>query len=272
MKTPKLVICDVDGTIFDRKDTVTEGLIHLRTIIKKHKIPFTLASGRCYTNLKNLSDYLGVDLPVIVNNGTGIMDENTLFWSASINQDDIKEAVEYADQCGMLISFCNAREEIIYRHNEYVQSYIERFQKSYQFCHTAASKFRGGWPDFEVQKLLIIDCQKPGRVDEVISKIKKRNDTLSIVRYDDRSIDVMPGGCGKRSGVERLSQMLGIKMEDIMAIGDNENDLEMLSAVGLGVAVQNATETLKRVADYVCHQDAAAGVAEAVGKAFSGQD
>ena len=57
-------------------------------------------------------------------------------------------------------------------------------------------------------------------------------------------------------------------MEDIMAIGDNENDIGMIRSAGIGVAVGNATQALKEVADYVCEKEEAAGVAEAVERFF----
>ena len=78
VKKPKLIISDIDGTIFDRKDTVTEGLIRLKTILEENRIPFTLASGRCYADMKYLIEFLDIRLPVIVNNGTGIMTEGRI--------------------------------------------------------------------------------------------------------------------------------------------------------------------------------------------------
>ena len=273
VKKPKLIISDIDGTIFDRKDTVTEGLIRLKTILAENRIPFTLASGRCYADMKHLIEFLDVRLPVIVNNGTGIMTEGRMYWEAQIDLEEIREAVKYADACGMMVSLYEAEKEMVYRHNAYVQSYIDRFGKKYEYC-TAPEKEMDEqqWKNMKIQKLLIIDPQKPGRIETVIDKIRETSKNLSIVQYDDRSIDVMPKSCSKRNGVAKLAEMLGIAMNDIMAIGDNENDHEMLKYVGLGIAVKNATDALKSVADYISEGEAAAGVAEAVEKFYVSLD
>ncbi|WP_215698367.1 Cof-type HAD-IIB family hydrolase [Clostridium sp. MCC353] len=269
VKKPKLIISDIDGTIFDRKDTVTEGLRRLKTILAEHRIPFTLASGRCYADMKSLIEFLDVSLPVIVNNGAGIMTESQMYWGAQINPEDIREAVRYADTCGMMVSLYEAEKEKVYRHNAYVQSYIDRFGKKYQYCVTSEKEMdEQQWKDMRIQKLLIIDPQKPGRIETVINKIREASDHLSVVQYDDRSIDVMPKSCSKENGVAKLAGMLGIAMEDIMAVGDNENDIEMLRHAGIGVAVNNATDTLKAAADYISAEEAAAGVAKAVEKFY----
>lgn len=270
MKTPKLVVSDVDGTLFGKKDAVTQGLKRLKELIKRYNVPFTLASGRCYSDLKDLINYLDIKLPVIVNNGTGVITEKKVYWSETISPKKIIKAVEYADSCGMLISICNATDEKMVRHNAYVQSYIDRFDKKYNYLFGKEEMIdERRWNDLDIQKLLVIDPEKPGRIDQVIEKIDK-DARLSIVRYDDRSIDVMPEGCSKKTGVEKVALLLGISLDEIAAIGDNENDIQMMQTVGKTYCVKNATENLKKVVDVICEYEEAAGVAEMVEKLFGG--
>lgn len=75
---------------------------------------------------------------------------------------------------------------------------------------------------------------------------------------------VMPEGISKQNGVERLAGMLGVRREHVMTIGDNANDLAMLKWAGLGVAVGNAEERVKREADAVVARNDRAGVARAI--------
>ena len=204
-RKPKLVVSDVDGTLFDRKDTITEGMERLKSLIRTCDIPFTLASGRCYAGLSWLVRYLDIKLPVIVNNGTGIMEKGRLLWSARINPENLREAVRYADSCGMFISLCDALEEKVYRHNPYVQSYIDRFGKRYSYLLPLDAELPDEeWERMDIQKLLVIDPRSPGRIDQVIGRLQGGSEALSIVRYDDRSMVVMPGGCSKMDGVRRL--------------------------------------------------------------------
>ena len=63
--------------------------------------------------------------------------------------------------------------------------------------------------------------------------------------------DIIAGGGGKMVGIKRYLELLGIKREEIIAFGDAENDLEMISYAGIGVAMGNGEEAVKAVADYV---------------------
>ena len=74
----------------------------------------------------------------------------------------------------------------------------------------------------------------------------------------------MPEGCSKGSGIRRLADYLGIHPGEILAVGDNINDLDMFEAAGWSAAVGNAAEELKKRADYVCRGETVQGVIEAV--------
>ena len=83
-------------------------------------------------------------------------------------------------------------------------------------------------------------------------------------------MDVMPKSCTKEKGARLLADILGVSMDEIMAIGDNANDIGMIREVGIGVAVANGTDSLKEVADYVADQPGVDGVTEAVDRFFCG--
>ena len=65
------------------------------------------------------------------------------------------------------------------------------------------------------------------------------------------NFEVMPNGVSKGAGLMELARVLGIDRSEVMAIGDNENDIEMIREAGIGVAMGNAVERLKAEADYV---------------------
>ncbi|REK65731.1 MULTISPECIES: Cof-type HAD-IIB family hydrolase [Cohnella] len=74
---------------------------------------------------------------------------------------------------------------------------------------------------------------------------------LRLVRWHQKAMDVLPNGGSKARGIEQLLKHLGIAPEEAVAFGDGLNDKEMLSFVGLGIAMGNAHEQLKPYADYV---------------------
>jgi len=75
------------------------------------------------------------------------------------------------------------------------------------------------------------------------------------------AVHIMPKDCGKGKGVKRVVEKMGYDMSEVLAVGDAENDLEMIKMAGVGVAVADAQEVLKREADIVAPEPAGKGFA-----------
>lgn len=82
-------------------------------------------------------------------------------------------------------------------------------------------------------------------------------------------LELMPLGITKGSGLTALAEMLDIPMHDVMAFGDGENDIEMLQAAGIGIAMGNAMPEVKAAADEVSSGNNEDGIAEALQKYFT---
>ena len=104
---------------------------------------------------------------------------------------------------------------------------------------------------------------------QVINQLKRRiqgtgTDTLEITSSSPVNLEFSFKGISKKMGVQKICTYLGIGMEDVMAIGDNLNDFKLIQAAGLGVAMGNADDRLKQVADQVTETNEADGVAKAI--------
>ena len=86
----------------------------------------------------------------------------------------------------------------------------------------------------------------------------------STVRSQDYIFEIMPQGATKASGLKHLAEKLGIDPEQIMALGDAANDIEMLEFVGQSVAMGNASDDIKSLSKYVTLTNDQAGVAHAI--------
>ena len=84
-----------------------------------------------------------------------------------------------------------------------------------------------------------------------------------ITTYADAAVELGPCGCNKMTGVKELMELLDIRQDEVMACGDFENDMEMVEYAGVGVAVDNACDSLKAKADYVASKPYAYGEVEA---------
>lgn len=77
-------------------------------------------------------------------------------------------------------------------------------------------------------------------------------------------LDVMNKGVTKGNAIKNLAQSLGVKQEEIIAIGDNENDISMIKYAGLGVAMGNAEEKVKEVSNFITDTNDNHGVAKVI--------
>lgn len=104
-------------------------------------------------------------------------------------------------------------------------------------------------------------------LDEQISKIPATfYDRYEIIKTRSNLLEFMPKGITKAYGISLLARDLDIKQEEIMTIGDEENDLPMIEYAGLGVAMENAVASVKALADVITATNDNDGVAQAVEK------
>lgn len=89
---------------------------------------------------------------------------------------------------------------------------------------------------------------------------------LEVVSSWDDNFEIMKKGSSKGEAVQMLAKHLGVSQEEVMCIGDSENDLSMITWAGTGVAMGNAIDSVKEVANYVTSDNKHGGVAEAIRK------
>ena len=106
--------------------------------------------------------------------------------------------------------------------------------------------------DFEdIKKEKVYQVLMGARVEEY-QEILKGVQGAEITAWWDRAVDIIPVNAGKGAGIEKMLKHYGIDRSQAMAFGDGNNDIEMLKAVGNGIAMANASDDLKAVADEIC--------------------
>lgn len=258
----KLIISDVDGTLIGDDRKITEEIDTLATLLKKHDIQFSIASGRILSRIDELVDKLKITTPVIGCNGASARQGDTYLWNDFMDPMQLKKAVLLADAADMSIIFTDGVHEKVYRNNEWIQDLIDRYNR-YDGIYQPTDQ---EWETLKVQKLLIVDQHRSGKMSTIFNELDQYQDAISYVSYEGHSADIMPTHCNKGYAIKRLAEALNLDLSEIMAIGDHNNDLEMIKLAGIGVAVGNATEELKNAADYVCEGSLAQGVIEAIKK------
>jgi len=273
----KMLVTDMDNTLLNKEKKISErNRETIKAAIEKG-VHVVIATGRIYTSARVYARLLGVGTPVIASNGAIIRE-------AAFNNPEDTERNIYIDTLNV----------------EAVKKLIELSHKYKLYCHyftdntiyaeklvnvslryTEWNKYLGEDDkvkiiiDDDIEKVLVknrIKILKGVVVDNDSEKIQSfRNEIVetgivSATQSLDNNLEVMNKGVTKGSAVKTIAELYGIGREEIIAVGDNENDMSMIEYAGLGIAMGNAEESLKNVADYITGDYQNDGVAEAIEK------
>lgn len=258
--TRKMIITDIDGTLIGNDRRMPPEMERLAQLVREHKLPFTVASGRIQSRIQPVVEALGITLPVIGCNGASAKQGDRYLWNRMIPPHCLKEAIQLADSLGMSVVMTDGEKEYAFRRTPWVADLMDNYGR-YDGVRPIAED---EWPSQRIQKALLDDSANSGRMDEIVALLERFPQEVALVRYQSGVLDVMPAGCSKGAAVRQLAEHLGIDLADVVAVGDHQNDMEMISEAGLGVAVGNASPELKACADYVCQAPLCQGVIEMV--------
>jgi len=102
-----------------------------------------------------------------------------------------------------------------------------------------------------VNKLLAIDYDNPDKATQWRDYLREKYPELSIVKSSQYFCEISDSGAKKSCAVEFLRKMWGFSQDEVLTIGDQDNDIELLKSGGIKVAMGNGTQNLKEVADFI---------------------
>jgi hydroxymethylpyrimidine pyrophosphatase-like HAD family hydrolase len=266
----KLLVIDIDGTLLNPDGEITLAVQAAIQAARQAGIIVTLATARRYCNTIQIADALGLDIPLIMYDGAMIVQhpqrvilhKNLL--PARVGQQAVDLMVHHHIQ--PVVHPDTGLDEQVWTgppefDNLWQEAYFSTFPE--QVHRMPFSKLCAGKPDpvrvvaFAPEDL--IRGLYPG-----VSQLDCAWNSIRRGSYGTAELVVMNRTCSKASGVETLAKHFGIAMNEVMAIGDNNNDIEMLQAAGWGVAMGHAPEAVKAAANAVTATNREDGVAQAI--------
>lgn len=252
----RLIAADLDGTLLDAGRAVSPETRRILDRVRALGVTVVLATGRTYEGVRGIYDHLGLDSPVITNNGGLVYDPvtDTVLDGHPLPPAVLKALLGWLDSRGIYNQFYT-RDTIYIRRLDYITREWAEKNASLPEAQRIRMELLGDGPlpaalDTEpFYKLLVMD-RDPAVIQAVrrhVDAIPELDTTVSI----ENGLDILSAGISKGLGLERLAARLGIPREEIMAFGDQENDIEMLRYAGVGVAMENAGDHVKASADQV---------------------
>ncbi len=242
----KMIATDIDGTILPFGGEFTPEVINCIEKLKNSGIKVVLVTGRMHSSAKPLAQKLGLNFPIISYQGGLIKDfeDKTLFQS-NLDAEKAKEIIKWARENEVHINLYIDDKLYVENDNDIIKYYIKGKFVDYTVCSFDNLEIKN------VNKLLAIDIENPDRVTEWVNILKQKYPQLYIVKSTPYFCEIGPSDAKKSIGVDFLCNMWGIKREEVLTIGDQNNDIDLVECGGVGVAMGNATEELKKCADYI---------------------
>ena len=260
----KVIATDMDGTLLDPKGQL--DLPRLEKILDKLDqcdIRFVIATGNEVHRMRQLLGHLAERVVLVVANGARIFENNELIQAQTWDDAMVDKALghfkgrECQDQfvvTAMNGGFVKKGTVFTELDKFMTPEMIEKLYQRMNFVNEFDSNLFGG-----VLKMSMVVGEE--RLESVLQEINDLFDGhVRAVSSGYGCIDILQDGIHKAWGLVELLKRWNLKPEQIMAFGDSENDIEMLELAGISYAMENAEDTVKRVATKVAPANSQAGV------------
>ena len=257
-----LVVSDVDGTLLQAGYGIPKENIDTIERFVELGGKFTLATGRGVASVGKYIDWVRLSAPAILVNG-GIIYDYTLrkvlheYILDSEVRTVLREILDVFPQLGAEVLI---REKIVViRMNDEIHDHtaVEHIPMVMTELDTVEDKWN---------KVLFAD--KPETIPLVMDYVEKRRKhderfkKYDFVQTSKNYYELIPKGINKAQGLEKLAKIVGVSMENTVAIGDYYNDVELLNAAGVSAVVEDAPDDIKTNADFVVRSCLNGGVAD----------
>lgn len=269
----RLLAVDIDGTLVNSRDELAPPTREALRRAGRAGIHVVLATGRRYSRSLHVVQTLGYDVPLVTASGALVKDprNHRTLYRARFDKALLCRAMAIIDRCGYDPVLC-----------------ADTFGQGFDFYQARAAVestelgeyFERNPGDGRVRPDLMTDPPpnvfsgfSMGTRDEMLELERRVDEELpgglstSVLRspmYSGFIYEFRPAGVTKWSAIRRLARIWDVGDEAICAVGDDVNDVEMIRAAGLGVAMGNAVPEVKQAADRICPAQADDGLVEVV--------
>lgn len=260
----KMIVTDIDGTILGKRLKVSENVKKCFQELIKKNIKIVLATGRMYLATEPLAQEIGLIDPVICYQGGYIREitqNKTILRQILIDQTTTRKIIEEIKKEKIHINLYADDKLFVEEDNEIIKNYCKDRFIPYKFVENLNELNYEGF-----HKILAIDNDAE-KINYLIKNLtKKYGNELYITHSSPQFCEVSNLKANKGNAIKFLAEKWGIKKEEILACGDQNNDIEMLNCVGTKIAMGNASESLKNIADFVTDDVENDGICKAIEK------
>ena len=261
----KLIAIDLDGTLLDDNKEISQDNKIAIQKAKTYGIKIIIASGRPYfrvkENLQQLDLNHNTDYVITYNGGCILIGDNSeIIYEQRLSNQNICEIINFLEKYnGDIYLYC--QDQIFSLNQDLKIANLKIFNQVHFEKRTIVELKKMDYAN----KIILADEEKT--IDEIQTKIPlELNNQYNIVRSTPYFLEFLPNHVSKGNAIKILTQILNIDTDEIMVIGDEENDLSMFCCAKIKVAMKNANLQIKKRANFITESNNNSGVARAIEK------
>lgn len=257
----KLFVTDIDGTLLPTGGKVSAANVQAVQDMVRAGVKVAIATGRMYSAALTVAEQLKIPVPIICYNGALIKSsDGKILHTHFMDGDIVSRLIKFFHERGLHLQ--SYVDDILFvpERNAGVEYYEDVI---------GVKAVEVGWDGLlerteGVTKLLSISFDRDELIDAMNAVRKNFGERVEVTHSNVRFGEFMAKGVTKAGAIKILAEKFGVEISDVLAIGDSENDLPMLKAAGVGVAMGNAQPNVKAACKFItdtCEND---GFAKAV--------
>lgn len=258
---PYLIALDLDGTLLMSDKTIGDRTKEVIRRVKEAGHYVMIATGRPYRASKGYYSELNLDTPIVNFNGAYVhhpLDSEWGVYHRPISLETTKKIIETCLQFQLQNIIVEVMDDVYVKNPD--PDLVESFKmEASQIIYGPVRS------TLKTDPTCVLIQSSVDDLDHLLSALESEHTEAIEQRswgHPSNIIEIVGKGIHKAIGIERVAERLEIPKERIIAFGDEGNDIEMLSYVGHGVAMGNAVERVKDVADHVTSSNDEEGIAE----------
>ena len=243
-----LFCSDLDGTLFSKDKTVSKQNLEAIEYFKSEGGLFTFITGRMPKTSKEICDIVKPNAPYGCINGGGIYDhrEGKYLWNIELPKEALELVKHVEEQLPDMGISLNTESNVYFRKDNSAMVYMRSV--------TGLSNITCTYDDLD--EILLKVAFGHDDEEQMLSLIKLLNNhpkasCYDFIRTERRLYEILPKGVNKGLALKKMADLLGVNMSKTIAVGDYNNDISMIQEAGIGIAVANAVDEVKAVADYI---------------------
>ncbi len=254
----KLLFLDLDGTLLNDQKEITQGNRDALQAALERGHSVIIATGRTLKSARQQADKLGLNTPgclLVASNGGILYDHgsHSTVFSRTIPLETVKKLFREANRRGLHIQTYEDDAVLVEARceNSFLDRYCARVGLGYKVVEDMEQALSQ-----EPVKCLVIDYEdRTGPLAMEAFIRAEMDDAVDCFFSCKEFLEIVPKGMNKGQAIRNLCAMLGVSLENTVAVGDGDNDLAMIETAGIGVAMVNGTDRVKAAADYITQRD-----------------